>query len=271
MKIPEIFILENGTWDNPQKSVKTSPRFVFRYEIEYQKNACGTTTINGTAFPIESDVLIFSRPADMRSSVFNADSKVETEFVYLKISEEENEFINILNRIPNYLKADKIIKEKWQRFFELCNKEPNELCELEKHLEILSLLIHISKYGQKDSQAKNLTSSKQTKLFKAIQYMRMNLCENVSVSDIASHIGYSESYFCHLFKIYTHKTPYSYYIKLKIDKSRELLLRTNKNISQISNELGFGKTSQFTKMFKRECVMTPKEFKKSKEASFYYI
>ena len=102
-----------------------------------------------------------------------------------------------------------------------------------------------------------------------IRYMREHLTENLSVNDIAAHIGYSQSHFNHLFKTYTQHTPHSYYISLKISEAKYMLLNTNKNISQISEALAFSKVSQFSDAFKKECHMTPGEFRKTREVIFY--
>ena len=51
---------------------------------------------------------------------------------------------------------------------------------------------------------------------------------------------------------------------LKISKSIEMLLTTNKTISQISDALGFSNASTYSKLFKNYLSVTPNEYRTMK-------
>jgi AraC-like DNA-binding protein len=95
------------------------------------------------------------------------------------------------------------------------------------------------------------------------------LNENVSIDDMAAHIGYSQSHFHYLFKSYTQHTPYAYFLSLKINQARYLLLNTDKTLTEISGELGFCKVSQFSSAFKKELHITPAKFRKQRDVALY--
>lgn len=73
-------------------------------------------------------------------------------------------------------------------------------------------------------------------------------------------IGYS--YFRKMFKKYTGQPPVQYHLHLKIQRSRELLLITNKSVKEISYELGFKSTNYFSRIFKKKMGVSPLTIKK---------
>ena len=271
MKIPEILIIGNGTWHNTKKHKKTPSRFVLYYEIEYHKKNYGSTTINGVEYPIEKDTITFNRPGDIRGSSFNIDCEAETEFFYFITNNDEKNtnFEYLLENVPTYIHADEKTQKIWDRIIEYHSNKNDPLFELQTYLQLLSFLTYIAQKGRIAKQTPTPMSPNQQALFEAIRYMREHLTENLSVDDIATHIGYSRSHFNHLFKTYTQHTPHSYYTSLKISEAKYMLLNTNKNISQIADDLAFGKVSQFSNAFKKECHMTPGEFRKTRDVIFY--
>lgn len=271
MKFPDILIIGSGTWHNFRKQKKTPSRFVLTYEIEYHRKSYGDTTINGVSYPIEKDTITFNRPGDIRSSRFNISIEAETEFFYFIVNAEEknSNFEYVLENIPNHIRADEKMQKMWAKVLSDYANKNDPLFEMQAYLNLLSLLTYLSQKGRSDSHLPTAPSPNQRALFEAIRYMREHLTENLSVNDIAAHIGYSQSHFNHLFKTYTQHTPHSYYISLKISEAKYMLLNTNKNISQISEALAFSKVSQFSNAFKNECHMTPGEFRKTRDVIFY--
>lgn len=271
MKFPEILIMGNGTWHNSRKLKKTPTRFVLTYELDYHKKAYGEMIINNVSYPVEKDMITFNRPGDIKSSKFTIDNTAETEFFYFIVSSDEKStsFDRILENIPQHICADEKIKALWSKLLEFVSDKNEIISEMQAYLQLLSLLIYLSQKGQNTPYPHASPSQNQRALFEATRYMREHLTENLSVNDIAAHIGYSQSHFNHLFKTYTHHTPHSYYISLKILEAKYMLLNTNKTVAQISEELSFGKTSQFSNAFKKECLMTPGEFRKARDAIFY--
>jgi AraC-like DNA-binding protein len=73
-------------------------------------------------------------------------------------------------------------------------------------------------------------------------------------------IGYSN--FRRLFKKYTGLPPLQYQLDLKIMRSRELLLTTDKTIKEISFHLGFQSVYYFSRAFKKKTGISPTEVRK---------
>ena len=58
-------------------------------------------------------------------------------------------------------------------------------------------------------------------------------------------------------------TEYIHYIK--ISEAKHLLAHTNKNLSIISNYLGYSSQSHFTRMFKKIVGVSPIEYREKRE------
>ena len=73
----------------------------------------------------------------------------------------------------------------------------------------------------------------------------------------------SSSYFSSLFKKETGVNFSTYLSQVRIEESKKLLKNTNYTIMQIAMEVGFEDQSYFTKVFKNNTGLTPKEFRRS--------
>ena len=97
---------------------------------------------------------------------------------------------------------------------------------------------------------------------KALQFIKANYTEGITVSDVARHTGYSESYFGYAFKK-KYKMSVSLYVReLQLAKAKDLLLDTAFAISAVASYVGFEDSNYFTAIFKKHFGLSPKEFRK---------
>lgn len=97
---------------------------------------------------------------------------------------------------------------------------------------------------------------------KAIQYMKNNLPQKLSLEDIAGHVGYSPSHFGQVFLKKTGQTPLNYFNQLKIQKACQLLDFSELKIKEIAEELGFYDQYHFSKVFFKQIGEPPTQYKK---------
>ena len=87
-----------------------------------------------------------------------------------------------------------------------------------------------------------------------------------SVKYFAERVFLSPNYFGDLIKKTTGKTPHDYIQNKIIDTSKELLLGTQKTVSQIADELGFQYPQHFNRVFKKNMGISPNEYRKIQTA-----
>jgi PAS domain S-box-containing protein len=94
----------------------------------------------------------------------------------------------------------------------------------------------------------------------AIEHIKENFHKNLNMADLAKMVKLSQRQFERKFKSIFRITPYQYLIHLRIYKACDLLLKSDKSISDISTELGFYDQSAFGKSFLKHMKVTPKQF-----------
>jgi len=97
---------------------------------------------------------------------------------------------------------------------------------------------------------------------KSILYMKDNLEEKISLDDIARHVGYSSSRFGTVFSEKTSYSPMEYYSQLKIQRACSYLQFSDLKLKEIGYRLGYYDPFHFSKAFKQEMGITPKEYRK---------
>lgn len=97
---------------------------------------------------------------------------------------------------------------------------------------------------------------------KATHYMNEHLSEKLSLSDICTYLGYSESYFTRVFTKEVGCSPIAYLMRLKGERAQHLLINTPLKINQIAFMLGFDDPYYFSKFFSKITGMSPRLFRK---------
>lgn len=108
---------------------------------------------------------------------------------------------------------------------------------------------------------KNTAKSKQIK--QCIDYIRKNTHNNITVSELAEHVGLNETYLSKLFKKEMSCTVSEYIRDEKIQEACWLLRFTDKTSIEIATDLSFSSHSYFISVFKKVMGMTPKEYRNS--------
>lgn len=91
--------------------------------------------------------------------------------------------------------------------------------------------------------------------------MRQNTEQELNLEDLARQHNVGYSYFRKMFKKYTGVSPGQYHLQLRIIRAKELLVATDKNINEISLELGFQTIHYFSLLFKKKVGLSPSEFR----------
>ncbi|MBN1411325.1 MAG: helix-turn-helix domain-containing protein [Spirochaetales bacterium] len=102
---------------------------------------------------------------------------------------------------------------------------------------------------------------------KAIMDERLNET-NLDIKSIADLVSMGYETFRRKFKSRMGLSPNQYFIKIKIDKAKELLLYTNQEIKEIADAVGFSDPYYFSRIFKQKEKMAPAKFREKKMGNF---
>lgn len=96
---------------------------------------------------------------------------------------------------------------------------------------------------------------------KARRFIEENYDRPISLEEAAGVVNTSVRYFCKVFKNYTGITFVDYLTRLRIEKSKNLLVNPNRRISEVAYEVGFESLTQFNRSFKKHAGMTPTKYR----------
>ena len=109
----------------------------------------------------------------------------------------------------------------------------------------------------------SLSDSYKTKIIKQAKLlMQEDMSHNRSLEEIAEYLGMSYSTFRRDFKAACGMSPGQYRLELKIIKAKELLYSTKMSIADISSDLFFENSGQFSNFFKKKVGVSPFEYRK---------
>jgi len=204
---------------------------------------------------------------------------------------ESNHYKQSTNAIVIYLKKD-FFNESWlqsyefkdiKKLFELSEKgikfnhtetmKLKEKCfELPKlpPLQKLILMIQILKdlsessgYGLLCEQkiAYNFDQSHRERLDVIYNYINEHYREKITLEDIAKQVHMSPKYFCRFFSRVMKKPFFEFLNENRISRSCQLLIETDKSISQICYDSGFESIPFFYRQFKRFKQCQPRQYR----------
>lgn len=103
----------------------------------------------------------------------------------------------------------------------------------------------------------------QEKIVKTTTYILENLERRITVDNMAEMTHLVPQSFCRWFKNATGNTFVNYLNKARIERACQLLLNSNRAISDICYSVGFESLSHFNRTFLKLKEMSPREFRKS--------
>jgi AraC-like DNA-binding protein/ligand-binding sensor protein len=119
-----------------------------------------------------------------------------------------------------------------------------------QHLAMLSNQVFIQ---QKNSEPPVIT--------KARAYIHEHQTEELSLGQVAKAVNMSSYYFCKTFKKVVGINFTDYVARVRIEKSKNLLLNPNLRVSEIAFEVGFQSLTHFNRVFKKVLGQSPTEYR----------
>lgn len=126
-------------------------------------------------------------------------------------------------------------------------------------LLLAQILIAISRLEQEKLENQSPVSSIYVK--KAINYIHQHYDQDIKISQLAELLNIHEGYLYRIFKEYMHVTPNEYLTRLRIEKAKMLLTRTDIPIVEISDYVGINSRQYFTYLFKKYTSITPSKYR----------
>lgn len=95
------------------------------------------------------------------------------------------------------------------------------------------------------------------KLSRVIFMMENNIEEPISPSLLAKEVGMSTRQLERLFRRYLNRSPKRYYMEIRLQKARNLLMQTDMSVINVALACGFASPSHFSKCYRAHYDTTP--------------
>ena len=126
--------------------------------------------------------------------------------------------------------------------------------------EVADQLIYSSIRTDQDTQRLSVPTRigvRHPKLSQVIQMMEANIEEPISPSILAKDVGMSTRQLERLFRRYLNRSPKRYYMELRLQKARNLLMQTDMTVINVALACGFASPSHFSKCYRAHYNTTP--------------
>ena len=96
----------------------------------------------------------------------------------------------------------------------------------------------------------------------AIAELSKRLSGNLSIAELAAHVGVSRALLCRIFREATGESIQRYFVNRKLQAAKSDLLYSGLEIKEIAAKYGFANVSHFTRRFRQLTGNTPGEIRK---------
>lgn len=177
--------------------------------------------------------------------------------------EKEKKLLKNLNKQAYVLPEEEGYKgiELLQMIFSEMNLKREYYKDAVKTLAF-NLLLVFSRLEKSDDEQGILNRTNVKYLNTLIEYMENHYMETLDNEMLAEGCNLSKSYINKLFLEYVNETPMEYLRLVRIDKSCELLAKTDKSVEMIAREVGFPAVSSFMRNFKKITGLSPAKWRK---------
>ena len=225
------------------------------FEIEIPLESGGASYINSSSHPIQENTVICAKPGQLRHT------KLPFKCHYVHMIIPDGYLRTLLLSAPDYITTDS--QEKYRELFEKIRKAFETGLTLDTIilqsavLELIHMLLLDSENTLKSYNAK---SNNHSTIENAISYIKDNLTSDLSLSAIAEYSGFSPIHFHNCFKASTGRTLREFVEEQRIKKAVNMLITTDKTLTEIAYACGFSSQSYFSFAFKRRMKLTPREY-----------
>jgi transcriptional regulator GlxA family with amidase domain len=98
-----------------------------------------------------------------------------------------------------------------------------------------------------------------SKVLTIIELMEANLSEPLSLLEIADHVGLSRRQIERLFRQEMGRSPARYYLEIRLDRARHLLIQSSLPVVEVAVACGFVSASHFSKCYRELYARSPQQ------------
>ncbi len=242
------------------------PRGRLDYQLLYVASGKAHFYFHGIEEIVSAGNMVIYRPKEEQRYYYYGIDQTEVYWVHFTGNDVKNilrnygidDHVHVIHT-GTFLDYKKIYLRLIQEL-KLCKPHYEEM--LVHYLKSLFILISRLRY----SNYHNTNNFLMDEMDKAVRHFHSNYSSSINIDQYAHSKGMSVSWFIKKFKEYTGATPNQYILSLRIANAQSLLESTSYNISEISEIVGYDNPLYFSRLFKKQCGISPRTFRKHLKA-----
>lgn len=266
LKLPNVQILKfdgYSDWNDPSHTHKDC------YQISIPFNGNTIATLNQKEKILSRETAIVANPYSSHSHEFKTESSSlvilgfnrDALNNWLKVEKKLSDEVNFYEDQQVFNNDLKLKMKQWFTLY-ILNEESQSPFIDDLEVSIFNYFSTILRGSHNIKEPLQVVSDIHHNLI--LDYIHTHYSESISVETLAELAQQSKYHFIRAFKMTTGYTPHQYITIFRIRKAKELLIFSNKSVTEISYEVGFSSSSQFYKNFATLVGCTPKQFREDK-------
>lgn len=172
-------------------------------------------------------------------------------------------FASAINPHPDYVRyvAFVILSDIYRQHVSISGDSPevtfSQLSESKSLNDILDIIKDSLKKSYENAEIKSLNANVQ----EAIKIVYSQYVDDITIGGIAEELHLNAMYLGQIFKKETGKSFSQFLNHYRIQEAQKLLLQSSHNINEIASLVGYTSSGYFYKNFKKECGLSPKEYR----------
>lgn len=234
------------------------------YEIHLITHGTVNERINGNMIEMGPGWIYFLRPYDVHEYWCEEPITMYKIQFLIDILDPDIQKILLFN---NFRLITKISQQELRELIPLLNSIVSE--RNSRHPARMKMISHLMnclaiKIIRLGSHSK-ADSAQSDSIVLALEYIHQNYTNNITLQQVAAHIGLTPNYFCNKFHKAIGQSFKQYLRGLQLNHAATLLRVSDANIYTICRESGFHSTAHFFRDFKAFYGMTPSQYQQQKQ------
>jgi YesN/AraC family two-component response regulator len=242
------------------------------YEIHILLDTNANHIIEGTLHNIKLFDIVCLKPYLLHKSEYPEGSPKKRLIIQFNIPRQnigslQNQLDEVMSIFEDPLPIYRFDPKYQDTIIELVNniyqisKAKSLIHTLSIHSRFLDLLCTLYQYRKHNIYKPEIMNSTSSKIYSITSYIHNHFHEELSLDILAKNFFLSNYYLSHLFKEVTGFTLINYIQMTRVRNAQQLLLFTDKKITDIAEQCGFTSFSQFNRVFNKFCHTSPRNFK----------
>jgi len=101
----------------------------------------------------------------------------------------------------------------------------------------------------------------------ALAHIETRFADKITLKELAKKAHLSERHFQRIFQECMGRSPIDHLLHIRLRKASELLLHSDRNITEIAFDCGFSDSNYFARQFRKIMNQTPKQYRQSRPAA----